>query len=129
MRLRLAITFVGLCLAGATAAAVHSFGSFAAEPASFSKEAWHQLRAEVESSADPGCVLGPLAQDLVRSGHLNQKSRRHVVEQLGEPSKQQGTDLVYAIGQCHGWGWHHSELVVQFSEDGAVVGAEPRLTK
>jgi hypothetical protein len=129
MRLPHVLTLVGICAAGAAAAVVHSFNSFSAEPVAFSKEGWHRLRADVESSADPGCVLGPLAQDLVQSGHLSRRSGQYVVEQLGQPSKRQGSELVYSLGQCHGWGWHHSELVVRLSEQGTVVSAEPRLTE
>ena len=126
MRLAYVVTAIGLCTAVVAAAVVLSFYSFSAEPVVFSKEAWHRLRPDLESSADPGCTLGPLAQGLMRSGQMNQKSEQYVLEQLGQPSKRQNLDLIYAVGQCHGWGWHPSELVLHLSENRKVVKVEPR---
>ena len=99
---------------------VHSFNSFDAKPVAFTQDAWRKLQPDVESSNDPGCVLGGLAYGLKESRLLAQRQERFVFEQIGQPTKREGDDLVYSVGQCHGWGWHHSELVVQLSAERTV---------
>ncbi len=118
------VAFVGLLSTGAL---VHSYQTFDAEPQKFSKEAWHQHRIDVESSNDPGCVLGGFTQDILNKESLKAKTEQYVLDQLGPPSRREASNLVYFIGQCHGWGWEHSELVVRVSEAGAVLGAETRV--
>jgi hypothetical protein len=124
----IAIVF-GIGVTAVAGAFVHSCASFDAEPVGFGRDAWHKLRPEVELSADPGCVLGALAKDLANSGHLNQKSEQYVLEELGQPTKRQGMELVYAVGQCHGWDWRHSELVLQLSSSGTVLKTEIRTSE
>lgn len=108
---------------------VHSFNSFAAHPVAFTQDAWRKLRPDVESSADPGCVLGGLAKGLKESGLLDGKQENFVIEQIGYPSSRSGNELVYAVGQCHNWGWHHSEVVVQLSAKGTVRGIKFRASE
>jgi hypothetical protein len=120
---------VGLvCIAAVCAAAFlfHSFSAFEAEHRSFSQEEWQREKTTLELSADPGCTLGPMTQDLLQSGRLQGAKREQVVQLLGQPRSQTGDLLIYPIGQCHGWGWHHSELVLVLSPSKAVRRVEVR---
>jgi hypothetical protein len=105
---------------------MHSFDSFSAEPEPFSTDAWRELRPVLDSSNDPGCVLGPLASGLVNAKVLYGKPATFVVAQLGEPTKRSNGEFVYSVGQCHGWGWHDSELVVYLSGQNMVTEVRTR---
>jgi hypothetical protein len=129
MRSIVVAAIIGSACLISTGAVVHSFESLIAEPQAFSKEAWQRHRLDIESSNDPGCVLGGLTQDILNKERLSGKSKQYVLDQLGPPDRREASSLVYSIGQCHGWGWHHSELVVRLSATGFVRGAEPRRTQ
>ena len=129
MRASVLAAIVGFAVLISTGAMVHSYQSFAAEPQAFSKEAWQRQRVDVESSNDPGCVLGGLTQDILIKGRLKAKSEQYVLDQLGPPDRREASNLVYFIGQCHGWGWDHSELIVRLSAAGVVLGVEPRASR
>ncbi len=120
---------VALGIVASAGSLVHSFNSFDAEPVAFRPDDWRKLQPDVESSNDPGCVLGGIANGLANSGLLNQKQEQFVIEQIGQPSRREGNRLVYAVGQCHGWGWHHSELVVHLSAEGTVLKTDFRASK
>ena len=103
-----------------------SFGAFDAERQMFTPETWRKHRMVIEETADPGCILGPMAQDLIQAPHLLGSSATDVRKLLGEPSAQSTSALVYAIGQCHGWGWHHSELVLSMTSGEVITEASVR---
>ena len=129
MRAHYIATIVVIGVVSCTGGLVHSFNSFDAKPVAFTTDAWRKLQPDVESSNDPGCVLGGLANGLSESGLLTQKHEYFVFEQIGKPTRRDGNELVYAVGQCHGWGWHHSELVVHLSTVHTVLRIDFRASK
>jgi hypothetical protein len=126
MRAALLSTMVGLSAVVAAGALTHSFGAFGAKRHVFSQEAWHEHKPLIEQTADPGCVLGPMAQDLIQTRQLQGVAATQARQLLGEPSNQSASALVYAIGQCHGWGWHAGELVLTLSPSQVIIGASVR---
>ena len=54
--------------------------------------------------------------DLIKHKMLLGKSVMFTADLLGESDYKSGNEWVYELGQCSGWGWHHSELRVQFDE-------------
>lgn len=75
------------------------------------------------STNDPGCVRGSMALDLIESERLVGLRHVQVEELLGRPRTDRGT-WVYELGQCSGWGWHHSYLTVHFGAGGLVAAAK-----
>ena len=128
MRLIRLAAIAAAVLVAVSAAFVWSFNSFGAERSHFSVQAWKQKRIDAYASNDPGCVLGGLAEDIIRKGLMNNQPKPTVVAQLGEPDEEHAALIVYAVGQCHGWGWHQSELVLRLSAGGTVSEAELRRT-
>lgn len=106
-----------------------NFASFHSESSTFDSHRRAELRAEIDGSADPGCVLGPMTKDLLSTKALQELPRVRVVELLGDPTAQNGSMMVYDIGQCHGWEWHSSELVLHVGSNGFVVRVEVRRTQ
>lgn len=126
MRLATVSTLIGLGALIAIVTLLYSFQALQADPQVFSRDKWSLLRDSIESDNDPGCVLGGPTKELLNRRSLNGKSKQYVVDQLGVPNREDATSLVYFIGQCHGWGWHHSELVISLAETGVVTHAESR---
>jgi hypothetical protein len=116
----------GLSAVFAAGAVINSFGAFEAERHVFTQEAWREYKPVMEQTADPGCILGPMAQNLIHTRKLLGSTATDARKLLGEPSRQSASALVYAIGQCHGWGWHHSELVLTVSSAQVITGASVR---
>jgi hypothetical protein len=104
----------------AAAVTHHRFYSFSSEQQSFSEQAWSEGRKTVAAVPDPGCALGPYAVNLLNTQRLMGKHKDAVTSLLGLPDESSLTALVYEIGQCHGGGWHSSELVVVLSASGHV---------
>jgi hypothetical protein len=119
-------SLAGLSVVFAAGAVAHSFSAFDAQRQAFSRETWHELKPLMEQTADPGCILGPMTQDLIQSGQLLGTTATKALQLLGAPSSQSASGLVYAIGQCHGWGWYHSELVLAVSPQSAITGLSVR---
>ncbi|QPF73179.1 hypothetical protein G8A07_09755 [Roseateles sp. DAIF2] len=117
---------VTLCAALVVGVIAYDISAFDAQRAAFSSSAWRELRPALAETADPGCVLGPMARDLMDSGELNGKAAGQVIQLLGEPDGREGIALIYGIGQCHGWGWHHSELVLAGSAAGRIADVTVR---
>jgi hypothetical protein len=115
MRANVVAAVLGLGALAVTAALIHSFNSFEAKRQAFVPEQWHAQRHSVAESGDPGCILGPMTSDLLQTGQLRGLSKTQVLQLLGPPDSKSSATLSYAIGQCHGWGWHHSELVLALS--------------
>jgi hypothetical protein len=65
-----------------------------------------------------------MAVDLLERGTLQNLSKKSVVEMLGEPNSEHGLTYHYALGQCSGWGWQHSNLTLNFSYAGTVIRAD-----
>jgi hypothetical protein len=91
-----------------------------AEP--FDARAWQAAAPVYQASADPGCVRGGMAQDLIDRQLLVGKSAAQVRELLGEPDgRRSATAWTYELGQCSGWGWSDSVLLLEFDAGGTQV--------
>ncbi|MFY7939710.1 MAG: hypothetical protein ACOVOX_02265 [Burkholderiaceae bacterium] len=117
---------LGLVALAITAALIHSFNGFEAKRLAFVPEQWNAQRHSIAGSGDPGCILGPMTSDLLQSGQLRGLNKAQVLQLLGPPDSESSTAVAYAIGQCHGWGWHHSELVLTLSAAEIVSGVDVR---
>ncbi len=67
-----------------------------------------------------------MALDLIESKRLAGATVPQVRELLGTPDGQEA-EWVYALGQCSGFGWEHSELAVRF--DSARRASEVRFQR
>ena len=100
---------------------------FVARPEAFSSSTWKQ-RSDLATEIDPGCVRGGMAESLVHSEALMNLSEASVQAMLGEPARRGNRSSYYPLGQCHGFGFSHSELVVSYSSSGTVQRTELRPT-
>lgn len=91
-----------------------------AEP--FSRDIWLQAADVAGAIGDPGCVRGAMALDLLNSKRLTGLSKVKVEHLLGKPAEF-GDGWSYSLGQCSGFGWSHSVLVLQFGVPDNVVSA------
>ena len=64
-----------------------------------------------------------MALDVLQKRLLNGKSRPEVLELLGPLHTGRDFEFVYDVGQCSGFGWEHSQLLVRFGQDGKVRDA------
>ncbi len=87
----------------------------------FDQQRWLNGALPLDNNNDPGCVRGGMAIDLLDRNALENLSKESVVRLLGYPNQEHGLTYYYDLGQCSGWGWHHSKLVLSFSNAGAVV--------
>ncbi|MFN7569841.1 MAG: hypothetical protein ACK5TK_00080 [Betaproteobacteria bacterium] len=107
------------------AALVHHYFAPGAERTAFNRDAWLAVR-HLEGVGDPGCYRGGMALDLVKSGQLIGKGLAEVEATLGAPTSRTPTSWRYALGQCTGFGWEHSLLVVRFGSSPSVTEAHIR---
>jgi hypothetical protein len=70
-----------------------------------------------------------MALGVVKSGMLTGKSAEQVEALLGSPTHRANSAWRYAIGQCIGFGWHHSDLWVRFGPSGALSDTTIRLAE
>ncbi len=89
----------------------------------FDQSEWLRSANMATDVGDPGCGRGALALGLIESKRLSGLTKSEVSAVLGEPTRY-GPNWSYALGQCSGFGWHHSGLRVQFDGVGKVVGAQ-----
>lgn len=94
--------------------------SVSAEP--FDQLTWRARSELAGGVGDPGCVRGGMALDLIDRDHLNGMTAKEVSALLGAPTGHE-TDWTYALGQCSGYGWHDSGLVVRFGPANRVASA------
>jgi hypothetical protein len=125
---------VALCGASLLAYAGYLVWSFAygveAERSAFSPAAWKEKANVYAHSADPGCVRGDMALDIVATKLLQGKPIAEVKSLLGEPDGTKQGGFYYELGQCSGHGWHSSILQVSFLNneqvaDAAILRHEP----
>jgi hypothetical protein len=91
-------------------------------PETFDAQGWKAAVPVYGASADPGCVRGGMAQDLIDRQLLVGKSAAQVRELLGEPDgRRSATAWTYELGQCSGWGWSDSVLLLEFDAGGTQV--------
>jgi hypothetical protein len=127
MRLRL-FTWFGILLLGGLAWLVTAWHTLDAAPAPFDANEWRSRRA-LALEADPGCLRGAMAAGLMANEALLSKTRSEVEAILGQSDRRTADTLVYALGQCHGMGWLHSELVIAFDAKDQVAGARARQSR
>jgi hypothetical protein len=122
--------FVAVVLA-VVVAAVTLFWQFhgpSQERQPFIREAW-LAGSQLEQLNDPGCFRGGMALDVLESRLLLGKGPAYVEATLGPPTSRAATYWHYALGQCTGFGWHHSELYVYFDSQQLVQNAGIRRTE
>jgi hypothetical protein len=79
-----------------------------------------------DTSADPGCYRGGMALDVVRSARLIGKDAAYTESVLGPPEGRSPGVWHYSIGQCTGFGWHNTDLLIHFDSRFMVTKAEVR---
>lgn len=110
-----------------TMAAAYGFWAFnqPSHPSeTFSAAEWAKRRDIYSVSADPGCVRGGMALDLMNRQLLAGLQDTQVATLLGAPDDQSHRSWRYELGQCSGFGWHSSQLVVTLSTAGSVDQVE-----
>lgn len=88
----------------------------------FVPSAWSASAELADGIGDPGCVRGGMALDLIDRERLMGMTAEEVSALLGTPMRF-GLEWTYALGQCSGYGWHHSGLVVRFNPANRVTAA------
>lgn len=91
-----------------------------AEP--FDPATWVASSELADGLGDPGCVRGGMALDLIDRERLMGMTAEEVSALLRTPMRC-GPEWAYALGQCSGYGWHDSRLVVRFSLANRVTAA------
>ena len=91
-----------------------------AEP--FDRSAWVARSELADGVGDPGCVRGGMALDLIDRERLIGMTAEEVSALLGT-ARRYGSEWIYALGQCSGYGWHDSGLVLRFSHQDRVTAA------
>jgi len=127
MRLRL-FSWFGILLLGGIAWLVTAWHTLDAAPAPFDTNEWRSQSA-LALEADPGCVRGPMAAGLIAHEALLRKTRSEVEAALGHADRRTADTLVYALGQCHGMGWLHSELVIALDANDQVSSLHARQSR
>ncbi len=62
-------------------------------------------------------VCRTLTLDLIKTDLIINHNAEQVVALLGKPKASEKSDFSYALGQCSGFGWLNSILVVKFEND------------
>jgi hypothetical protein len=93
-------------------------------PETFSASEWAKRRDVYAVSNDPGCVRGGMALDLMDRQLLAGLQAAQVAALLGAPDHQAHRSWRYEIGQCSGFGWHSSQLVVKLGPTESVEHVE-----
>jgi hypothetical protein len=88
-----------------------SFHSVTEAQRTFDRATW-LAAPTLDASADPGCYRGGMALDLVRSERLIGKHSQYAEHLLGAPEGKNPHVWRYPIGQCTGFGWHNTDLLL-----------------
>ena len=83
----------------------------------FNSAAWIKQGNPYSESFDPGCVRGGMALDLIKTDLIINHNTEQGVALLCKPQAITKSDFSYALGQCSGFGWLNSILVVKFEKD------------
>lgn len=116
-------TAIAVVALGLTFAWSFHFGT-EAERTKFIPTEWKERASFYAYSNDPGCVRGDMALDIVSTDILIGKTVTETKSLLGEPNKSNADALHYELGQCSGFGWYESELVVVLSKSQRVSKAK-----
>jgi hypothetical protein len=108
-RLLLLALAVGACVFLANA--WRSFYGVTEAHRTFDQATW-LAAPTLNTSADPGCYRGGMALDLVRSERLIGKHSQYAEHLLGTPASKSPIFWRYPIGQCTGFGWHNTDLIL-----------------
>lgn len=99
-----------------------TYGQPSVDARSFQASSWLSAAAELEVPGDPGCVRGAMALDLIDSKRLIGMKYNEVNALLG-PAIKNGGRWTYRLGQCSGFGWEDSALLVDFDNQSSVISA------
>jgi hypothetical protein len=88
----------------------------------FQQASWLSGAGVLEGIGGPGCVRGAMALDLIDSNRLIGMNSEEVRTLLG-PSIEKGAAWVYPLGQCSGFGFEDSALMIQFGGERNVISA------
>ena len=116
-------TAIAIVALGCALAWSYNFGT-EAERTAFIPAKWKERANVYAYSNDPGCIRGDMALDIVATDMLIGKTVADTRALLGEPNKSSADALYYELGQCSGFGWYESELVVNFSKSQRASKAE-----
>lgn len=112
-----------LCLsivAGGWLAWSYNQPSVNAQP--FQRALWLNSSSILESVGDPGCVRGAMALDLIHSKRLVGMNPEELIALLG-PAAEKGADWMYPLGQCSGFGWENSAMMIRIGSERKVIFA------
>lgn len=93
-------------------------------PEAFVADEWRERLNVIANSNDPGCVRGGMALDLIDRELLDKLQAIQVATLLGPPDQQSNSSWGYELGQCSGFGWHNSRLLVKLGSTGLVEQVE-----
>lgn len=116
-------TVIAIVALGCALAWSYNFG-IEAERTAFIPAKWKERANIYAYSNDPGCARGDMALDIVATDMLVGKTITEITALLGEPNKSSADALFYELGQCSGFGWYESELVVILSKSQLVSKAK-----
>lgn len=115
------LLLLGLCVvAGGWLAWSYNQPSVSAQP--FQRASWLSGSSVLESVGDPGCVRGAMALELIDSNRLTGMNSEELTALLG-PATEKGTDWIYPLGQCSGFGWEDSALMINLGSEKKVISA------
>lgn len=118
---KVSILLLGSCVvAGGWVAWSYNQPSVGAAP--FQRASWISGAGVLQSVGDPGCVRGAMALDLVDSNRLLGLSGEELTALLG-PATDRGADWMYPLGQCSGFGWEDSALMIKLGSEKRAISA------
>lgn len=113
------LLLLGSCVvAGGWLAWSYNQPSVSAQP--FQRASWLSGAGVLQGVGDPGCVRGAMALDLVDSNRLIGLSAEELTALLG-PVTDNTADWAYPLGQCSGFGWEDSALMIKLGSEQKVV--------
>lgn len=101
---------------------VWSYNQPSVSAQSFQRASWLSGASVLATVGDPGCVRGAMALDLINSNRLIGMSTQELLALLGRASDK-GPDWMYPLGQCSGFGWEDSALLITLGSEKKVVSA------
>lgn len=118
---KVSILLLGSCVvAGGGVAWSYKQPSVSAAP--FQRASWISGAGVLRNVGDPGCVRGAMALDLVDSNRLLGLSGEELTALLG-PATYRGNDWMYPLGQCSGFGWEDSALMIKLGSERRAISA------
>lgn len=119
--IKVALSLLGVAMAGGTWM-VWSFYQPIVSAQTFDRAVWLAGAELTDGTGDPGCVRGGMGLNLIATRRLEGMTADEISALLG-PRMIHVTEWTYALGQCSGYGWHDSGLVIRFGPDGRAIAA------